>query len=94
MNECPKNKIYNPKTKRCVNIDGKIGKLINKDLNKSLNKDLNDKIYNPKTKRYVNKNGKIGQELLKNQKENQFMIVNKSITYNIKENDVILDSRI
>lgn len=44
---CPINKILNPKTNRCVAINGKIGKNI-------ITKDINDKILNPKTNRYVN----------------------------------------
>ena len=31
MKECPKDKILNPKTNRCVNIKGTIGKKIMKD---------------------------------------------------------------
>jgi ubiquitin C-terminal hydrolase len=33
MKECPKDKILNPKTNRCVNIKGKIGKNLTKDKN-------------------------------------------------------------
>jgi hypothetical protein len=33
MKDCPKDKILNPKTKRCVNINGNIGKKILKDKN-------------------------------------------------------------
>jgi uncharacterized UBP type Zn finger protein len=33
MKECPKDKILNPKTNRCVNIKGKIGKNLMKDKN-------------------------------------------------------------
>jgi hypothetical protein len=90
MNECPKDKIYNPITKRCVLINGKIGKELLKNQSQ-----IEDKILNPKTNRYVSINGKIGKELLKNQKEEKkeenIIIINKSIIYNINENDVILD---
>ena len=64
---CDENKIYNPASKRCVSISGKIGKqLINADtktpivVQKICDK---DKIYNPKSKRCVSISGKIGKQL-------------------------------
>jgi serine/threonine protein kinase len=51
---CEKDKVINPKTGRCVNKSGKIGKSI-----------LSDKIMNPTTGRFVMKTGKIGKEIIK-----------------------------
>lgn len=70
--KCPENKIYNPKTKKCVLKTGKIGKLLlNKNSNtntikeeKQKDKCPEDKIYNPETKRCVLKSGKIGKLLV------------------------------
>jgi hypothetical protein len=64
INKCPKGKILNPKTGRCVNKDGKIGQeLLAKSGAKP--KDCpSHQIRNPNTGRCVNKDGKIGQELL------------------------------
>jgi len=74
--ECPKDKIYNPQTKRCVLKSGKIGQLllngkVNNDKKDNKKDDIDnekcpqDKIYNHRTKRCVLKSGKIGQLLMK-----------------------------
>jgi hypothetical protein len=77
--KCPKGKLLNPKTGRCVNRDGKIGQeLLGKGGPKPKEvkpkevkpKEVKPKdcpshqVRNPKTGRCVNKDGKIGQELL------------------------------
>lgn len=77
---CPQGKILNPKTKRCVKKDGKIGKEIlakqkgnqPKNQPKSPTPNQNnqcppDKILNPATGRCVKRTGKIGKEILANQ---------------------------
>lgn len=51
------NKVFNPITKRFVNVDSPLGK--------KLASCPSGKIYNPITDRYVKKNGKVGKELLK-----------------------------
>jgi len=46
MKICPKFKILNPPTNRCVNINGIIGKkLINKDFNIKISNDGNNSCY-------------------------------------------------
>jgi serine/threonine protein kinase len=60
MNKCPRNKIVNPKTDRCVLKTGSIGVEITKK--------LNEKILNPDTGRMVLKTGKIGMEIMKRKK--------------------------
>ena len=68
--ECPPNKILNPKTGRCVNKTGKIGKQIIKNLKTKPSKNCPpEKILNPKTERCVKKDGKIGKEIIKNLKK-------------------------
>jgi hypothetical protein len=72
-NKCPKGKILNPKTGRCVNKDGKIGQEIlkNKKDGKPKKECKSYQILNPKTGRCVNKDGKLGQEILKNKKDDK-----------------------
>ena len=62
---CPKNKIINPVTNRCVLKTGKIGKkILESTKSKVKNKDCSEnKILNPVTNRCVLKTGKIGREL-------------------------------
>ena len=76
--KCPKGKLLNPKTGRCVNKDGKIGQellakggakpkevKVKDALKNAKPKDCpSHQLRNPKTGRCVNKDGKIGQELL------------------------------
>ena len=71
---CPKGKIMNPKTKRCVKEDGKIGKEIIKKnkgndnvkrVEKVKPQFKDNKVLNPATGRYVLKTGKIGKKILK-----------------------------
>jgi hypothetical protein len=57
---CPPGKILNPKTGRCVKVDGKIGMKLSKQICPS------DKILNPDTGRCVKLNGKIGKKLQNN----------------------------
>jgi hypothetical protein len=77
IKECPPDKIFNPKSGRCVSKIGNIGKELSKSKTKSnspkipvpkvhkINKCPPDKILNPKSGRCVSKTGKIGKELLK-----------------------------
>jgi hypothetical protein len=63
--ECPKGKILNKKTNRCVSIDGAIGKNIMKTI-KNVTRDCPPgKIMNVKTKRCVSITGAIGKLLQK-----------------------------
>ena len=70
---CPPGKIMNPKTGRCVNRNGKLGKEILKKSSKKAKSPKRvqsgncppGKIMNPKTGRCVNRNGKLGKEILK-----------------------------
>lgn len=64
---CPKGKILNPLSNRCVNKDGKVGKelLKNKYHSKSCDE---SKVLNPLTNKCVSRNGKIGKELLEEPK--------------------------
>ena len=70
-NKCPKGKILNPKTGRCVNKDGKLGQELKKAKkgSKPKKKCKLYQILNPKTGRYVNKDGKLGQEIIKKSKK-------------------------
>jgi hypothetical protein len=64
---CPDGKICNPKTGRCVDIHGSIGKLLlQNDINKCLGKPPCEEgfICNPASGRCVKKDGKIGKSLL------------------------------
>jgi hypothetical protein len=62
LNKCAIWQILNPKTNRCVNKIGKIGKQINNQ-----HTCPHSKILNPKTNRCVDENGKIGKILLNKQ---------------------------
>jgi serine/threonine protein kinase len=63
--DCPKNKIRNPKTNKCVLKTGKIGKQIMGKDSKVKDKDCpKNKIRNPKTNKCVLKTGKIGKQIL------------------------------
>jgi serine/threonine protein kinase len=76
VNDCPPNKIMNPKTKRCVLKTGKIGRnYVQESKSKSPANKKKDakicpphKIMNPKTKRCVLKTRKIGRKLVENYK--------------------------
>lgn len=69
---CPSDKVYNPKTKRCVKKDGKVGKALLEKQSKTTKACPKGKIRNPATGRCVNKDGKIGQSLAEStQKENR-----------------------
>ena len=71
-NDCPKTKILNPKTNRCVSKTGAIGKSLlssGTDIKKTDAKQLAvkcpvDKILNPKTNRCVSKTGAIGKKIM------------------------------
>jgi len=69
MIKCKTGKIINPDTGRCVNKDGKIGKLIKKTSDKKMSvkktKCETGKIINPDTGRCVNEDGKIGKLIKK-----------------------------
>jgi hypothetical protein len=66
--KCSEDKVLNPKTNRCVNKTGTIGKELLKSTIKTVkptdNKCSEDKVLNPKTNRCVNKTGSIGKQLL------------------------------
>ena len=63
--KCPKGKVLNPLTKRCVSINGKIGKqLLNTKNEKTSVACPKGTILNPLTNRCVSINGKIGKQLL------------------------------
>jgi hypothetical protein len=89
--ECPKGKILNKKTNRCVSIDGVIGKNILKNI-----KDVNakivtrdcppGKIMNVKTKRCVSITGAIGKLLQKTVAENR---VDKRTNTDILKNRLV-----
>jgi hypothetical protein len=63
---CKDGKICNPKSGRCVNIDGSVGKSLQNNVNKCIGKPLCKEgfICNPTTGRCVKKDGKIGKSLL------------------------------
>jgi hypothetical protein len=61
VKKCPEGKIENPKTGRCVNEFGKMGKTIKSE--KSEKKCPAGKIENPKTGRCVDEFGKIGKTI-------------------------------
>jgi tRNA A-37 threonylcarbamoyl transferase component Bud32 len=96
MVECPKGKIMNPNTGRCVKKDGKIGKELlkskskrSKKVSKSRRKSNikvcpNGTIMNPKTGRCVKKDGKIGQELLKSRRKSNIKVSKSRRKSNIK----------
>lgn len=68
MKECPSGKILNPKTNRCVDANGKLGKELAAKAKPSTpvvsEKDCPPgKILNPKTNRCIDINGKLGKEL-------------------------------
>jgi serine/threonine protein kinase len=67
--DCPPGKILNPKTGRCVNATGKLGKELaqGKEITQVKKEDKNcppGKILNPKTNRCVSITGKIGKALV------------------------------
>lgn len=62
LKQCPPDKILNPKTNRCVNRDGLIGKTLEGLIGKVCK---DEEILNPKTKRCVKKAGAIGKKLLR-----------------------------
>jgi hypothetical protein len=67
---CPPDKILNPKTNRCVNRDGLIGKTLEGLIGKAQENQAkgekkvckDDEILNPKTNRCVTKAGAIGED--------------------------------
>ncbi len=66
---CPDNKIYNPKTKRCVLKTGTIGKQLMSGTNKNkktsdVKRCPSDKILNPVTKRCISKKNPVAKILL------------------------------
>ena len=59
IKQCPEGKVLNPKTNRCVNTKGAIGRKLTKT-----KKDCPEgKVLNPKTNRCVNTKGSIGKKL-------------------------------
>ncbi len=57
--ECPKTKLLNPFTGRCVNIDGKIGRQLRQQC-------PDNKIWNLSTQRCVKINGRVAKAISKN----------------------------
>lgn len=103
VKDCPIEKILNTKTNRCVNINGKIGKEIIKNLKiekktKEIKKE-NNKTLNAleKLQRYKKNledeehNIKDKSIIVKDKFKRLYLIVNKSIIDNIDKYDVILD---
>lgn len=73
MKDCPSNKIYNPITNRCIDINGVTAKKLEKlklivNKNPKMKNCLSHQILNIKTNRCVNKSGTIGKKILKNNK--------------------------
>lgn len=77
MKECPEGKILNPATNRCVDVNGKIGKLLKAatpqqtkkpspktTTNKKAVDCPKDKVLNPATNRCVDRKGKTGKAIL------------------------------
>ena len=87
MKQCLSEQIINPKTGRCVNKTGKIGKELMKSKSpkrKSKKSCLSEQIINPKTGRCVNKTGKIGKELMKSKSSKRKSSERKSRSKTIK----------
>lgn len=62
--ECPDNKIINPKTNRCIKMNGTTAKKLIK--NKEIEQQCpTNKILNPKTKRCIKKDGITAKSLIK-----------------------------
>jgi len=86
IKDCPIGKILNTLTNRCVNIDGKIGKEIIKNL----------KLKPIKCKKKLDEkeiiiNKKFKSMIVKDKSNSIYLIVNKSIVDDLDKNDVILD---
>ena len=94
MIKCKPGKIINPKSGRCVNKDGRIGKLIVATTKTSV-KCENNKIINPKSGRCVNKDGRIGKLLLSKKKSSNIIpfgpgipLVFESLAENCEQNKI------
>ena len=63
MPKCSENKIFNPKTKRCVKRDGAVGKKVLAENNNKAPevKCDKDQIFNHKTERCVKRHGAAGE---------------------------------
>ena len=86
IKDCPIGKILNTLTNRCVNIDGKIGKEIIKNL----------KLKPIKCKKKLDEkeiiiNKKFKSMIVKDKFNSIYLIINKSIVDDLDKNDVILD---
>jgi hypothetical protein len=86
IKDCPIGKILNTLTNRCVNIDGKIGKEIIKNL----------KLKPIKCKKKLDEkeiiiNKKFKSMIVKDKSNSIYLIINKSIVDDLDKNDVILD---
>ena len=104
IKECPIGKILNTSTNRCVNIDGKIGKSIIKNLkiykkvvkDKEIKKNINaleayDNCKKKLKEAEINIDDKYKSMVVKDQFKRIYLIVNKSIIDKLDKNDVILD---
>jgi len=93
IKDCPIGKILNTLTNRCVNIDGKIGKEIIKNL--KLKPIKNEVKYLKCKKKLDEKETKIDKKfksmIVKDEFNSIYLIVNKSIVDDLDKNDVILD---
>jgi len=101
MKDCPKGKIYNPTTKRCILINGKTAKnlekikmIINKSNDKYQEKKemkscSSNKILNPETNRCVSKYGIIGKKIL-SQKYIKYLLRTKYLNW--ENNSCYMDS--
>jgi hypothetical protein len=75
--ECPPDKVLNPKTNRCIDRNGKLGKEILKGKTNVEQVAVvpktcaDDEILNPKTNRCIKKSGVVGKKLVKELKEKE-----------------------
>ena len=72
MKDCPSNKIYNPITNRCIDINGVTAKKLEKlklivNKNPKMKNCPSHQILNIKTNRCVNKSGTIGKKIFMEQ---------------------------
>ena len=95
--KCPEDKILNPRTGRCVKMDGKIGRKLNQEHKSSLTgtgkiskKCPEDKILNPRTGRCVKMDGKIGRKL---NQEHKSSIISKTTEPIVDVKDIKFNSK-
>ena len=89
IKDCPIGKILNIETNRCVNINGKIGKEIIKNL--TLKPAIKKDAKKPLVKEDSIIDKKYKSLIVKDKSNKIYLIVNKSIIADLDKNDVILD---